>query len=244
MLDRAAAAATPTPTTAPLTRIRAGSRDDAKKLRATLQQLLATRRLQGEYLERLVDAARSKGVHLLLEDARGVPFSSWERFCVERQPWGLGISAEAVELIIKERSDPRVQARRLLRADAPGPLLLGRQSARRAGDPATAGTKGPPPGTGRAYWLARLRRDRVDLLRRVEAGELSPLAAAVEAGWTTRLIWCRQTPESFAAQAVTHLSGEQLVALTAYLRTPATIPHPMDRRRQTQQEIGGPTDAA
>ena len=95
----------------------------------------------------------------------------------------------------------------------------------------------PSPGTGRAYWLARLRRDRVDLLRRVEQGELSPLAAAVEAGWTSPLTWVRCTPESFAVQAVKHLTEQGVVALIAYLQAPASIPPAQSRRHGTRRTV-------
>ena len=177
MLDHTAV--TPAPATAPLARIRAGSIDDAKKCRAVLQQLLASRATRSAYLETLATVAQSKQIHLLLRDGHGRFFTSWEAFVTAPLPHGLGVSLAVLDEVVKERTDLRVIARRLLREDVPGQLLLGRRSRRRRADPATAGTTGPPPGTGRAYWLARLRRDRPDLLAQVESGELpSALAAA------------------------------------------------------------------
>jgi len=41
-------------------------------------------------------------------------------------------------------------------------------------------------GTNRAYVLARLRRDQPELAARVDAGEMSAHAAAVELGWAKR----------------------------------------------------------
>jgi hypothetical protein len=223
VLDRAAC--TPTPSAAPpLTRIRAGSRDDAMRVRATPQALLLTWARQSEYLEALVEAARAKGVHLLLEDAHGAPFPSWEAFCLERQPWGLGIPAEAVELIIKERSDPRAQARRVLADEAPGRLRLGRQSHRRAARD-LAGTKGPRPGTGKDYLLARLARDHRPVLEALERGEYpSVVAAARAAGILTKIVQLRPTPESYARSALATLDAAQLGRLVHYLTHPQDVP--------------------
>jgi hypothetical protein len=44
----------------------------------------------------------------------------------------------------------------------------------------------PKRGTSRAYTLDRLRDERADLFARVQAGELSAHAAAIEAGWRKR----------------------------------------------------------
>jgi len=61
-------------------------------------------------------------------------------------------------------------------------------------------------GRGRSYTLARLRRDRPELAERVEAGELSANAAAVEAGFrrrptpldTLRRTWAKASEEERA----------------------------------------------
>ena len=45
----------------------------------------------------------------------------------------------------------------------------------------------------------------------------------MEAGWRSPLTWVRCTPESFAAQAVKHLTEQGLGALIDYLQAPATI---------------------
>jgi hypothetical protein len=58
----------------------------------------------------------------------------------------------------------------------------------------------PEYGTSAAYTLARLNRDRPDLAEKVRAKELSPNAAAIEAGFRKRVI---QVPDGMEAAATT-----------------------------------------
>jgi hypothetical protein len=232
MLDRATPTPTPRPGVPLLGRVRAGSVTDAKALRARLQQLLQGLERGGLYLDALVGQARHKAIWLVLERPGGGYFGSWEEFCTGPAPHGLGISAEAVDLIIKERSDPRAQARRVLREDAPGRLRLGRQSHRRTADPASAGTKGPKPGNGKDYLLARLARDHRPVLEALERGEYpSVVAAAVAAGFYTPTIQLRPTPESYARSILQHLDAGQIRALIGYLERPETLPSSQARPR-------------
>jgi len=110
---------------------------------------------------------------------------------------GCGWKPEKVEALLK---------------DEPEVLALWRK--------ATTGHQGRPPkqkndniivkpkqGTSRAYTLDRLKRERPDLFDRVCAGELSPNAAAIEAGWRKpatplsllRKAWAKATADERAA---------------------------------------------
>lgn len=238
VLDRAAAA-TPAGATsalavavADLPNVRAGSVVDAKYLRDRLQRFLGYLERADQvqaHLDALVQLAREKHIHLMLEQPGGGYFQTFEAFCVCAAPHGLGYRLDAIELLLAERQDLRVQARlaRPLRGQ-------GQHGASRPERRAVAGDAPPEArikhGTGRRYWIAKLARDRPDLLARVESGEItSTQQAAVLAGWTSPLTWVRATAESFAAQAIKHLPVEEVPRLIAYLQAPATIPHPQGR---------------
>jgi hypothetical protein len=69
-----------------------------------------------------------------------------------------------------------------------------------------------PRGNGKTYTLRRLARDRPDLLAKVESGELSPNAAAIEAGFRKKL-----TPLEAARKAIAKLTEEDRATLVAEL---------------------------
>jgi hypothetical protein len=64
-------------------------------------------------------------------------------------------------------------------------------------------------GNGAEYTMRRLMRDRPDLVERVDAGELSPHAAAIVAGFKQRTISIRANPAS-AAQSILNQFGEEI----------------------------------
>ena len=73
-------------------------------------------------------------------------------------------------------------------------------------------------GTDRIYLLARVRRDAPDLATRVEAGELTAHAAAVQAGVVlAHAITHVSTVDGFLRAAHKHLTPEQRAALAARL---------------------------
>lgn len=74
-----------------------------------------------------------------------------------------------------------------------------------------------PEGNTAAKALRRLRKDRPDLHARVIAGELSPHAAAVEAGFRKRTITITLEPQAAAATLRRHFTPEQVMDLIAAL---------------------------
>ena len=64
-------------------------------------------------------------------------------------------------------------------------------------------------GTDPTYALARLKRDRPDLLERVKSGELSPHAAAVEAGFRKKTFTIPADPQKAAAALRRHFDDAQ-----------------------------------
>jgi len=73
----------------------------------------------------------------------------------------------------------------------------------------------PKGGTGKTYTLRRLARDRPDLLAKVEAGELSAHAAAIEAGFRKK-----PTPLEAARKAFEKLTPDQRARFLAEIAPP------------------------
>jgi hypothetical protein len=68
-------------------------------------------------------------------------------------------------------------------------------------------------GSTQPYTLARLDRDHPALAERVRAGELTPNAAAIQAGFRTRMLSVPLDPARAARILVKHLQPEQVKAL-------------------------------
>ena len=69
-------------------------------------------------------------------------------------------------------------------------------------------------GTSLTYTIRRLKRDRPDLVERVAAGELSPNAAAIEAGFRKRTIQLTDGDESpMAAKLIEKLGSDRARAV-------------------------------
>lgn len=78
-----------------------------------------------------------------------------------------------------------------------------------------------PEGNSATYALRRLRKDCPDLHARVLAGELSPHAAAVAAGFRPRTLTIPVDPERVARTILRHFDREQISRLV-YLLADAT----------------------
>lgn len=72
-------------------------------------------------------------------------------------------------------------------------------------------------GTSKSYTLRRLARDHPELLDRVEQGELSANAAAIEAGFRQRTLTVQANPSSMAAAILKHFDADEVVAIKSQL---------------------------
>lgn len=112
--------------------------------------------------------------------------------------------------------------KRLCRDDAGAVDLIDRVTQHASGPQQTTGNNVPelrPEGNSAAKALRRLRKDRPDLHARVLSGELSPHAAAVEAGFRRRTITVPLEPEAAAAALRRHFTPDQLASLIDLLET-------------------------
>jgi hypothetical protein len=141
------------------------------------------------------------------EQSGWLGFGSREAYCE-----GLGLAPEMVDLALRglELTDPN-SITPLERAVALGQHGGDRRSEKARAD--QAGVSSLKYNT-KAHWLARLQRDRPDLAQRVINGELSANAAAIEAGFRTKL-----TPFERIKQLIPKLTVEERQQLVRILTT-------------------------
>lgn len=122
-----------------------------------------------------------------LVNDNGKPFVSWEDYVQYPEPSGLGMPPASAKLVMEELDDSRllgdvlVRARRNQAIEAQAPELQP-VGTNQYGD-GGRDKKSVPTSRAAAYDIARLRRDRPDILPRVLAGEISANAGMVEAGF-------------------------------------------------------------
>lgn len=154
-----------------------GSREWAVAVRREIQTALEDVNKDAEYLEDMACAMRKFEGWKQLAGRDGLPFSSYEGFCVAPRPEGLGYRAIDIDRIVDERKARSVQER-ALRAK---PLALhgGVGRGRDRGYIITSKQRGTDPD----YLTARIARDRPDILERMKAGEFKSVReAAIAAG--------------------------------------------------------------
>lgn len=193
--------------------VRPGSAYDAKRMRERILGLLAGLERAGDTLTTLLQTAREKAVYRMLTGPDGAYFPDWSSFCTCPAPWGLGLDAAALDALVREQRDPRRKARLVLE----GPPLLRTRAGPRTGRPGVRGLE---------YTLARLRRDRVDLLERVAAGALSIQAAAELAGHKPPITGVLVEPQSIARLVVSRLDDDGQREVIRLVQHPREIPDP------------------
>jgi len=110
-------------------------------------------------------------------DRKGRPFTSFEAFVTHPIVEGLGSSLDEIQFFV--RKDEEVA--QLVRAEV---KELGEHGgAREDGEQVDSINLKTEGGTSQTYALKRLKRDRPDLAEKVVRGEVSPNAAAIEAGF-------------------------------------------------------------
>jgi hypothetical protein len=78
-------------------------------------------------------------------------------------------------------------------------------------------------GTSVSYTLRRLENNRPDLLDRVKAGEISPNAAAVKAGFRDEAITIPKDPLKASRRLLKHFEGDALITLVTELANHAGL---------------------
>lgn len=142
--------------------------------------------------------------------ARGdetVRFLYFEEFVAAPLPDGLGIQIETLKDLC--RSDVELRNwidEAVKRPDGKPPLTV-----------YNIHSLPRPSGTSADRALRKLREDAGPLHARVLAGELSPHAAMVEAGFRPKTITVRLSPEAFARAAVKHLTDSEIDQLVTLL---------------------------
>ncbi len=107
---------------------------------------------------------------------------SFEEFCVERKPFGLGYGLEDIERIVEERQSNKA-------LDKKDKATKGEHGGDRRSESFNVhnvNIEKRPWGNARQAALRRLRSQRPDLHEKVLAGEISAHGAMVEAGFRPR----------------------------------------------------------
>jgi hypothetical protein len=117
-----------------------------------------------------------------LTDAAGEPFTLWEDYVQYPEPDGLGMVVADAEAIIAEKNDKRLIAE-IEAKDKANLRPAGRPKKTENLYNDVSDVQHYPSGNSAAAFLRRLRKDRPDIHERVLAGELSPHAGMVEAGF-------------------------------------------------------------
>ncbi len=146
----------------------------------------------------------------VIQTGETVRFDRFEEFVATKPLEGLGATIDIV--------------RNMLRGDPEALSLFDEAVRREPGRPADGGREtgnnvtdsvGRPEGNTAAKALRRLRKDAPTLHERVVAGEMSPHAAMVEAGFRPKTVTVRATADGFAKAARRHLGKDWLEQLEA-----------------------------
>jgi hypothetical protein len=152
-----------------------GSREWAMYVRADLQNSLKQCEFNHEHVQYTLAAMNKHKGYEKLSGSNGKPFRTFEAFCVEKQPYGLGYDPAALDRIIADRK-ARTAQERAERATA----IAGHGE---VGNGRSRGSITTSTGRGADYLAGRIKRDRPDIHKRMEKGEFKSVrAAAIEAG--------------------------------------------------------------
>lgn len=185
-----------------------GSRDWAVAVRLDIQATLNDVRGEAEHLDAMLGLLRQHEGWRKLTNGKRQLFASYEAFCLEPQPYGLGYRTEDIDRIIGERR--RANAQTLAANPAVGPAAA-HGGARAKGE---QGDNVPlPRGNSASGIVRRLKRDHPEIAAALANGEYrSARAAGIAAGFVKV-----QTPLEKARAAVARLSAEERATLVAEL---------------------------
>ena len=191
-----------------------GSKPWAIAVRREAQSALNAREFSSKQLQSWMDLLRDHKGYRQLGDRKGRPFATFEAFCTERQPFGLGYHPGHIDQIIAERKE----------AEAKDLALMFDRKAINAGDgPLTKDESSNldiikvsslSPGTSAEYLAARIARDHPEIHERMKAGEFKSVRrAALEAGILKPTVSLPLDPQRAARILVKHLPPADVKAL-------------------------------
>lgn len=212
-----------------------GSRDWAIAVRIDIRTTLNDVKGDAKHLDVMLSLMRQHHGYRQLTNRRGKPFNSYEAFCVEPQPFGLGYRTDDIDRIIGERRDRT--ARDLAEKVEPEPPHGGSRegAGRKPQEPIddslplmALGVRQSNQGSNVTlisergnrgeYLAARIARDRPDILERMKAGEFTSVRkAALEAGIITPEFSIPVDPQGAARRILNRFQGEPLVELLRVL---------------------------
>lgn len=188
-----------------------GSRLWSQAVRLEIQALLHDTESNADRLNRNLEGMREHAGYRQLEDRAGQPYPTFEAFCVEPPPAGLGYDLEALEHIVVERRSARARAQTPLSLLDRGPSTLEERT-----NPTNVRINAH--GNHPDYRIARLARDHPAILARLQAGELPSVnAAAIEAGFVKREVSVPLEVETAAKRLARHFKGARREALLRLL---------------------------
>jgi hypothetical protein len=174
-----------------------GSRDWAAAVRRDVQHTLNSIDGDATHLRAMIGLVRDHEGYRALENENGKRFATFRDFCVARQPFGLGCDPKDIDAIQNAKPGQTV-----------GTVLNPKGVKSR--DITSSVTTSTPIGRGADYHIAGLRRDRPDLMRWVESGELTAHAAAVKAGFIGQSIRVPDDPHKAAQRLRQRFQGQRL----------------------------------
>jgi hypothetical protein len=188
-----------------------GSRAWAIAVRHRIRSLIGDAESNAMHLQGMIEVIKETEGYRQLEDREGVPFASYESFCVAGYPWGLGYDPDVVAYIVAEREAAQsAQARAAAPKERP---KMGRPSVtdESRSDATTLGR-------GADYLTKRIEEERPDILERMKTGEYpSVRRAAMDAGIVKPTVTHGVSADAFARAALKHLTDDQIEALVEML---------------------------
>jgi hypothetical protein len=175
-----------------------------------LQQRWSEGALDLQAVERLLREVIESGAWKSFHTPNGVPVqpANFREFITADPFQGLGATEEKISALLGDDNIAVVKMRNLLKAK-PGPKPVGR-----SGNNITRTFTG----TRRDYTLDRLQREAPELFDSVQRNELSPNAAAIQAGFRPKTFTVRaDKPESIVGTLRRQLDSETLAMVTKLL---------------------------
>jgi hypothetical protein len=146
--------------------------------------------------------------------------NSFSEFVTAKKPRGLGRTMESLlkecQFYANDGEASAIEALPKVKRLLPAQAKHGANQHTRGDDNVMSSSV---QGNSPAYALRRLKRDHPELARKVERGELSANAAAIQAGFRPLMIQHPVTVEGFTAAARKHLNRKQQAELIALLRS-------------------------